>query len=168
MRFTFRAAVRAVEQHAAVLALQHNEAIVQQEGWQRSSWHDPVIKLNAKNLSHAWFKGNTTPMSGFDIGIMQKSPPDCTFINTYIKFSLLPSKAPRQPRLIASVSYLRSLWQILITERKLRAEHKILQENRVWLRKTLKVRRTTLHQWQEHSPCYPRYPDQNRRKSAPR
>ncbi len=136
--FTFRDAVQLIDQHTAVIALQRAAQAVHQEGVQRSAWSDPVVKLSAKNLSPAWFAGKATPMSGFDVGIMQKIPLTGRYRYLHEVFvakeqSVQAQAEDRQRELLLS------LWQILITERKLRAEHKILQENRLWLRKTLDV-----------------------------
>ena len=136
--FTFRAAVQSIAQHPAVVALRRNAQAVQHEGVQRSAWSEPVIKLSAKNLSQAWFTGKTTPMSGFDVGVMQKIPLTGRYQHIHKAFVAaeqgMEAQAENHKR-----ELLRSLWQILITERRLSVEHKILQENRVWLRKTLKV-----------------------------
>ena len=136
--FTFREAVQSLAQHGAVIALQHRAQAVRHEGVRRSAWSEPVIKLNAKNLTQKWFEGKTTPMSGFDVGVMQK----ITLTERYqhlrgafvAKEQSVQAQAEDHKRML-----LQALWQILITERKLRAEHKILQENRVWLLKTIKV-----------------------------
>ncbi len=136
--FTFREAVQSIAQHSAVVALQRNAQAVRHEGVQRSAWSEPVIKFNAKNLSPAWFTGKTTPMSGFDVSIMQKIPLTGRYQHIHKAFVAaeqgLQAQAENHQR-----ELLRSLWQILITERRLSAEHKILQENRGWLLKTLKV-----------------------------
>lgn len=136
--FTFRAAVQSLNQHSAIVALQRNAQAVQHEGRWRSAWSDPVIKLNAKNLSQAWFEGKTTPMSGFDVGVMQKIPLTARYQHLHQAFVAKEQSVQAQVE-DHKRELLRALWQILITERQLHAEHKILQENRVWLRKTLKV-----------------------------
>ena len=136
--FTFRAAVQSIAQHSAITALQHSAQAIRQEGVQRSAWREPVVKFNAKNLSAAQFKGKTSPMSGFDFGVVQKIPLTGRYQHLREAF-----EAKEQSRQAQAKDHqrelLRALWQILITVRQLHAEHKILQENRVWLRKTLKV-----------------------------
>lgn len=136
--FTFRTAVQSIAQHSAVAALQHSAQAVQQEGVQRSAWSEPIAKFNAKNLSAAQLKGKSSPMSGFDFGVMQKIPLSGRYRHLRRAFA-----AKEQSRQAQAKNHqrelLQSLWQILITVRQLRAEHKILQENRIWLRKTLKV-----------------------------
>ena len=136
--FTFRAAVQSLSQHPAIVARQKSAQATRHEGAQRSAWSDPIIKLNAKNLSQAWFKGKTTPMSGFDVGIMQKIPLTTRYQHLHQTFVATEQSVQAQAE-DHKRELLRALWQILITDRKLRAEHKILQENRVWLRKTLKI-----------------------------
>ena len=136
--FTFRAAVQSLAQHPAVIALQHQAQALQHEGRQRSAWREPVVKFTAKNLSQAWFKGKTSAMSGFDVGVMQAVPLTARYRYLHKAWAAreqgVRTQEADQRRVL-----LRSLWQILITTRQLNAEQKILQENLTWLRKTLKV-----------------------------
>ena len=136
--FTFREAVQSIDQHPAVVARQHQAQAVQHEGVEQRAWSEPVVKFNAKNLTPAWLKGRTTPMRGFDVGVMQKMPLTARYQHIDKAFAAtergIQAQAENHKR-----ELLRALWQIVITTRQLRAAHKILQENRGWLRKTLKV-----------------------------
>lgn len=136
--FTFRDAVQSLNDHHAPAALQAAAAAKQHEAAKSGAWQEPQFKLSAKNMSQAWFTGKKTPMSGFEFSLAQTIPLTTryTYMQTAIsaqQLSLQQQAADRQ-RLL-----LRKLWQILITQRKLLAEQKILQENRTWLRKTLNV-----------------------------
>ena len=136
--FTFRDAVQSLNHHHAPAALQAAAAAKQHAATKSGAWREPQFKFSAKNMSQAWFTGKKTPMSGFEFSLAQTIP--LTSRYTYMRAATLSQQlslqqqAADQQRLL-----LRKLWQILITQRKLLAKQKILQENRTWLRKTLNV-----------------------------
>ncbi len=136
--FTFRTAVQSLSPHPAVVAAHHHAQAAQHTGTQQRAWHEPVVKLSAKNLPPAWSTGNTTPRRGFEISIMQKIPLTARQQNLAQAWAATAQERQAQAQ-HQQRKLLRALWEVLITVRKLRAEHKILQENYLWLHKTRKI-----------------------------
>lgn len=136
--FSFRNAVEAITQHTATQSLQEAAQVRHYQGLKSSSWGDPIAKVSSKNLPFTYLNGTRTPMTGVEFGISQKIPLTARYKLISESFSLsqqaLIKQAKDKKRALVTM-----LWQILITEKKLTTEKKILQENRMWLRKTLNV-----------------------------
>lgn len=136
--FSFRDAIEAITQHSATKSLQEMAQAQHHQGMKSGSWGDPVAKVSGKNLPFSYLDGTRTPMTGVEFGISQKIPLTSRYRLITESFNLSQQTSLKQAEDKKRV-LLTMLWQILITEKKLSTEKKILQENRTWLHKILNI-----------------------------
>jgi len=135
---TFQQAIEKLDQHEIVEQMRARSNSVMELGRMEGSWGDPKVRVVAKNIPSESFKFDQTPMSGTEIGIVQKLP----LSNKYKKIQE-SYRSIQNSTLYLSKDRRRSLevflWQILIGRKKILEEIKIFKKNLQWANKILKV-----------------------------
>lgn len=134
----FEEAVKLLGEHSVVQSIDGRSQSVLSKARSNGSWGDPIFRLAAKNYPKESLKNNETPMTGLEIGLSQK-------ISLTNKYSTLreATESLSQSESYAAIDskrgLVKSLWNILILERRINEEKEILEESFLWLKKILKV-----------------------------
>ncbi len=135
---SFNEAIRHLDGHELVKEIQDQSEAISHQGTMAGSWGDPMLKLAAKNFPQKTLRFNDSPMTGIEMGISQKIP--LTFKYSYLEDSF---RALSKSYILQSFDrkqfLIKQLWEVLINQKKLYEELKILEENQIWISKILKV-----------------------------
>ena len=135
---TFHQATRAIEKHESVELIIHKSRASFEEAFIKGSWGDPQFKVMAKNFPRDTLDQNQTPMTGIEFGLWQK-------IALTRKYKNLKESSKSLSRAYAyeandkKQTLIKALWEVLILKRKISEELTILNENKKWISRILKV-----------------------------
>jgi len=136
--YTFKEAINSLQTHDLVESINKKAEALKEEGHNKGSWGDPMIKIAAKNFPIDSLEDDQTPMTGIEFGISQKISLTAKFGNIENAFTQL-SKAKKFIAEDTKRQLMKSFWTILINNRKLDEEIKIINENLSWISKILKI-----------------------------
>lgn len=135
---TYSEALEKIQEHEVIQSGNFKVRAIQEEAKSKGSWGDPVFKIAAKNYPIDTLANDQTPMTGIDFGVSQKIP----LTNKYeVKESAFTSLSQAYKYNVENQKELLILnfWNILIENRKLSDELIILENNKDWIEKNLKV-----------------------------
>ncbi|MBK24583.1 MAG: hypothetical protein CME70_11365 [Halobacteriovorax sp.] len=136
--YTFLEAVESIRKHESVGALESKSRALKEEGESRGSWGDPMLKIAAKNFPKDSLEDDETPMTGIEFGIAQKISLTTKYGNIEDAF-LAFGESKKQESANKVQELIKSLWDILIENKKLGEEIGIIKENISWIKNILKV-----------------------------
>ena len=135
---SFKGAIEKIKDHEALLQLERKSEALKEEAALKGSWGDPKFKVSIKNLPSKSFKIDESPMSGIELGVSQKIPLTTKYNN--LKKSIFSlANAKKFEKKNKEESFKKDLWSIIILERRLNKESKILKESFIWINNILKV-----------------------------
>lgn len=135
---TFQDAVKVLRSHESIQVLDLKSKAIKEGSRLKGSWGDPKLKISAKNFPSDTLKDDQTPMTGIEFGISQKIALTTKYRNLKTSAEFLSSSVDFQAKDQFEV-LLKEFWSLLIENRKIGREHRILNENLQWLDKILKV-----------------------------
>lgn len=135
---SFQDAIKQLEKHESIQSLEYKSKAIEEMAEQKGSWGDPKFKLAAKNFPRETLNDDETPMTGIEFGISQKISLTPKFSKIKNSFKL-NSEAVRLNSKDHRNILILNLWNLLISERRIIEELKILEENMLWIQKILNV-----------------------------
>ncbi len=138
MAYTFKDAVKIIEEHQSVNIMKKQAQSIAQEGSKQSSWGDPVFRVAAKNYPVDGLSDEKTPMTGLEFGIAQKIPLTTKYGNIDDAYREL-SKSRSFEVENKKQELVKTFWEILIDIKKLNEEVSIISENINWIEGILKA-----------------------------
>lgn len=134
----FNEAVERLNSHKSLKAIRFQSKAIQEEARLKGSWGDPQFKIHTKNFPRDTLSFQQSPMTGIEFGLSQKLALTDKYGNREEAFQSL-SRAYRFSAKDKKSKLTKALWEILILKRKLTEELFILNENKTWISKILKV-----------------------------
>jgi len=135
---SFKEAVALLEKHELVELLQLSSELATQNARRESSWGDPQFKVAAKNYPQDDLRNDRSPMTGVEYSLSQKIPLSSKY-GIMGDAQLALAQAYQHEAEDKKLALEKNLWEILIYQKKLKDELSILQENKSWIAKMLKV-----------------------------
>ncbi len=135
---TFEEAFLTLQKHESVESALFKYKAGSEEAKLKGSWGDPKFKIAAKNLPIDTLSFSQTPMTGVEFGVSQKIPLTSKYRNIKSAFESL-SEAYHYEAKDKKKNLIKAFWEILILKRRLTQELSILNDNRIWIEKILKV-----------------------------
>lgn len=134
----FGDAILKLKKHESVSAMREMSLATLEEANLQGSWGDPKLKLAAKNYPKDTLKNDQTPMTGIEIGISQKIALTPKYGRIKDSYKSLAHSYDFEVK--DREQYLtKKLWEVLVLQKRLKEEIKILRENDAWISKILKV-----------------------------
>ncbi len=135
---TFNEAIKTLQSHESIESVTFKSKALSEEAELKGSWGDPKFKIAAKNFPKSSLEKDQTPMTGIEFGISQKIALTTKYGNIEDAFKSL-SIAYQFDANDKKEALTKGLWEILIIKRKVSEELSILNENKTWISKILKV-----------------------------
>jgi len=135
---TFNELAKKITKHSSVEEIEFRSKALEEAGKVGGSWGDPKFKIQAKNFPKDSLKNDETPMTGIEFGVSQKislTPKYGNIQNSY----RARAKAKKHSSEDKKQQLIKSLWEMVIRQKQLSDELKILKENFIWINKILKV-----------------------------
>lgn len=136
--YSFKQVLEIIKDHEAVESINNNAKSLMEMGNSQNSWGDPIFKLAAKNFPRDSFKDDESPMTGIEFSLTQKIALTTKYGNLGGAYREM-GKAKNLEAENKKEELVKFLWMVLINNRKLEEEIKILKENNSWIKKMLKV-----------------------------
>jgi outer membrane protein TolC len=136
--YSFSQALESLASHESIEAIKSSSRRLKEEGRSKSSWGDPRLKIAAKNFPKDSLKDDETPMTGIELGLMQKIPLTNKYGHINKAYQEM-GKAKEYESQYQSRTLIRNFWNLLILEQKREEELQIFKENLEWMNKTHKV-----------------------------
>ena len=135
---SFKALVAGVDDHALVDAKSNQTKAIEGTARVDGSWGDPVLSVAAINYPKDTLARDESMMTGIQFGISQ----NLSFSGKYGKLEEAGSERAKAQKAITQQTkrdILKSAWELVIKQRELSEEKKILSENYKWLDSNLKI-----------------------------
>jgi len=135
---SFNEIASSLDKHPGVVQIEKMSEAMKEAASYKGSWGDPRFKLAAKNFPKDSLKDDETPMTGIEFGISQK-------IGLSTKYANIERAYESQAHALNlssqdfKMNLVKSLWDIVILNRRIKSEVKILNENYNWIKKILKI-----------------------------
>ncbi len=135
---TFKEAVKLIKEHESVLEKKAKSNAIKSMAKTKGSWGDPHFKIAAKNFPLDDLRDDQFPMTGVELGLSTKVALTPKYGNLReameSKAQSLQFSAQDQKQALYKM-----LWEILISERRIEGEIRILKENAQWIAKILAI-----------------------------
>jgi hypothetical protein len=138
LAISFSEAIDGLSKHESVEIVSSQSRAFQEQSGVEGAWGDPNFKISAKNFPKDSMKDGETPMTGIEFGISQKIPLTTKYGNISKSYKSLSTSLNHEMKNRKN-NLTKSLWEIVILQRKIKFEKIILLENQVWIEKILKV-----------------------------
>jgi outer membrane protein, heavy metal efflux system len=135
---SFNAYIEEINKHSSVLAIKLDSELLKNKGEIEGSWGDPSLTIAAINFPKKPIHRNKTAMTGIKYSLSQKIALTNKFGNIKDSFKLA-SEGRELDANNQKVLFIKTLWIISITKRKILADLKIYNENKEWIENTLLV-----------------------------
>jgi outer membrane protein, heavy metal efflux system len=127
-----------IDKHSNIIEIKLQSELLKDQGEMKASWGDPKFQITAVNFPKDPMSRNKTPMTGIKYSLSQKIPLTNKFSNIKDAFELA-SEAKSLDVDNQKTLFIKALWLILIEKRKVIADLKILNENKIWIENILTV-----------------------------
>ncbi len=135
---SFKEVVDSFGSHEGVEFITRKAYSIKKDSQAKGSWGDPIFKVAAKNYPKNSLKNDVSPMTGIEFGVSQKISLTTKYGNIKKHLSSISKsihlKAKDKKEILT-----KSLWEVVITRKKVQEEVSILKENLNWIIKILKV-----------------------------
>jgi len=135
---SFNDAIKSLATHESVESMIGNSKATFERGDKEGSWGDPEFKVAAKNLPQSSQALDELPVSGIEYSISQKIALTTKYGNIEDSFKAL-SKAYGFDAQDKKEQLAKVFWEVLIIKRRVVKELTILNENKSWFTKILRV-----------------------------